>query len=60
MAIVGVHGTEFPSLASAKWAYRRKTELRFLKPGKPIENAFIESLNAIFWHDGLCQSEDST
>ena len=27
------------------WAYRRGVQLDFIRPGKPIENAFIESLN---------------
>jgi putative transposase len=34
------HGTEFQSRA-----YRRGVQLDFIRPGKPIENAFIESFN---------------
>ena len=27
------------------WAYRNKVQLDFIRPGKPVENAFIESFN---------------
>ncbi|MCC2641337.1 MAG: hypothetical protein K0S45_1750, partial [Nitrospira sp.] len=27
------------------WAYRRGVQLDFIRPGKPVENAFIESFN---------------
>ena len=39
------HGTEFMSRALEDWAYRRSVQLDFIRPGKPIENAFIESFN---------------
>ena len=39
------HGTEFQSLALEDWAYRRGVQLDFIRPGKPVENAFIESFN---------------
>jgi len=39
------HGTEFQSRALEDWAYRRGVQLDFIRPGKPIENAFIESFN---------------
>jgi len=39
------HGTEFQSRALEDWAYRRGVQLDFIRPGKPVENAFIESLN---------------
>jgi len=39
------HGTEFQSRALEDWAYRRGIQLDFIRPGKPVENAFIESLN---------------
>jgi putative transposase len=41
----GDHGTEFTSRALEDWAYRRGVELDFTRPGKPVENAFIESFN---------------
>jgi len=37
------HGTEFQSRALEDWAYRRG--VHSIRPGKPIENAFIESFN---------------
>ena len=39
------HGTEFQSRALEDWAYRRGVQLDFICPGKPTENAFIESFN---------------
>ena len=39
------HGTEFHSRALEDWAYRRGVQLDFIRPGKPVENAFIESCN---------------
>jgi putative transposase len=39
------HGTEFQSRALEDWPYRRGVQLDFIRPGKPIENAFIESFN---------------
>ena len=39
------HGTEFQSRALEDWAYRRGVQLDFIRPGKPVENAFIESCN---------------
>ena len=39
------HGTEFQSRALEDWAYRRSVQLDFIRPGKPVENAFIESFN---------------
>ena len=39
------HGTEFQSRALEDWAYRRGVQLDFIRPGKPVDNAFIESFN---------------
>jgi putative transposase len=39
------HGTEFTSRALEDWAYERGVQLDFIRPGKPMENAFIESFN---------------
>ncbi len=44
-AITVDHGTEFTSNALDEWAYRRGVALDFIRPGKPVENAFIESFN---------------
>jgi len=39
------HGTEFMSRALEDWAFYRGVQLDFTRPGKPTENAFIESFN---------------
>ncbi len=47
------NGPEFVSKALDRWAYRRSVELCFIRPGKPIENAFIESFNGTLRDDCL-------
>jgi putative transposase len=39
------HGTEFTSRALEDWAYRRGVALDFIHPGRPAQNAHIESFN---------------
>lgn len=39
------NGPEFISKALDAWAYRNGVKLQFIRPGKPVENAFIESFN---------------
>ena len=39
------NGPEFAGRALDEWAYRRGVKLNFIRPGKPIENAFVESFN---------------
>lgn len=39
------NGPEFISLALDKWAYENGVTLDFSRPGKPTDNAFIESFN---------------
>lgn len=39
------NGPEFAGRALDEWAFRRKVKLEFIRPGKPIENAYIESFN---------------
>jgi putative transposase len=39
------HGTEFQSRALEDWAYCRSVQLDFIRSGKPVEKAFIESFN---------------
>jgi putative transposase len=39
------HGTEFQSRALEDWAYRRSVPLDLIRPGKPLGNAVMESLN---------------
>lgn len=39
------HGSEFMSRALEGWAYQRGVQLDFIRPDKPVENAYIESFN---------------
>ena len=43
--IICDNGSEFVSKAMDQWAFRNGVELSFIQPGKPIQNAFIESFN---------------
>jgi putative transposase len=43
--IVCDNGPEFTGRALDSWAYARGVQLHFIRPGKPIENAFVESFN---------------
>ena len=38
----------FDSQVLDKWAYRSGVQLSFIRPGKPNENAYIESFNGKF------------
>lgn len=40
------NGTEFASRALDAWAYREGVRLDFSRPGKPTDNAYVESFNA--------------
>ena len=40
------NGTEFTSKALDQWAYQHGVKLDFIRPGKPVDNAFIESFNS--------------
>jgi putative transposase len=42
------NGPEFSGRTLDTWAYARGVQLRFIRPGKPIENAFVESFNRKF------------
>jgi putative transposase len=37
------NGPEFTGRALDEWAYRKGVQLNFIRPGKPIENAYAES-----------------
>ena len=39
------NGPEFAGRALDEWAFRKGIKLSFIRPGKPIENAFAESFN---------------
>ena len=40
-----LHGPEFVSKALDRWAYENAVTLDFSRPGKPTDNAFVESFN---------------
>lgn len=46
--IVSDNGTEFTSRAMFGWAQQRKIQRHLIEPGKPSQNAFIESFNGRF------------
>ena len=39
------NGSEFISKVMDKWAYERSIEIDFSRPGKPTDNAMVESFN---------------
>jgi putative transposase len=41
-------GPEFTSKALDQWAYRNGVELKLIQPGKPTQNAYVESFNGKF------------
>jgi len=49
------NGPEFTSRAFLEWAYKRGIKLDFIRPGKPTDNAFIESFNGKFRDESLNQ-----
>jgi putative transposase len=50
------NGPEFISQVVDQWAYRNGVALHFIDPGKPVQNAFIESFNGKFRDECLNQS----
>jgi len=40
------NGPEFAGKVLDEWAYRKGVRLSFIRPGKPVENAFAESFNS--------------
>lgn len=49
------NGTEFTSRALLKWSQAHAVTLRFITPGRPTENAYIESFNGKLRHECLRQ-----
>jgi putative transposase len=48
LSITVDHGPEFEGRVLDEWAYRRGVTLNFIRPGKPVENAYVESFNGRF------------
>jgi putative transposase len=67
-AIVYDNGPEFRSKHTQKWADLRGVKLEYIDPGKPMQNAFVESFNGKFrdeclnenWFTGLPEARDIT
>jgi putative transposase len=47
------NGPEMTSRAFLEWAYRKQIEVEYIQPGKPIQNAYIESFNSRFREECL-------
>jgi putative transposase len=47
------NGPEFISKALDLWAFENNVKLRFIQPGKPTQNAYIESFNGKFRNECL-------
>jgi putative transposase len=58
--LVTDNGSEFTSRAMAAWAAPHGVRLFFIEPGKPVQNAFIESFNGKFRNLCLNQNWFST
>ncbi len=64
--IVTDNGPEFAGKALDAWAYRHGVKLHFIRPGKPVENAYVESFNGKFrdeclnehWFTSLAHARD--
>jgi putative transposase len=54
-AITCDHGPEFTSRALDHWAYQNRVRLDFTRPGKPTDNAHIESFNGRLRQECLSQ-----
>jgi putative transposase len=52
-AIVCDNGPEFAGAELDEWAYRNGVVLDFIDPGKPTQNAFVESFNGTFREECL-------
>ena len=53
--IVVDNGPEFAGRTLDEWAYRRGVRLHFIDPGKPVQNAYVESFNGRFRDECLNQ-----
>ena len=47
------NGPEFRSRALDRWAYENRVTLDFIRPGKPVDNCYIESFNSRFREECL-------
>jgi putative transposase len=54
------NGPELTSLVLLRWAVDHRVRLHHIAPGKPIQNAFVESFNGRFRDECLNESEFET
>jgi putative transposase len=54
--IVVDNGPEFVSNAMDAWVYERGIKLQFIRPGRPVDNAYMESFNGKFRDECLNQN----
>lgn len=50
------NGPEFRGLVLDQWAHTRGVQLHFIDPGKPVQNAYVESCNGRFRDEWLNSS----
>ncbi len=50
------NGSEFTSKVFTRWCAEKRIEIRYISPGKPVMNAFIESFNGRLRDECLNQS----
>ena len=55
LIIVCDNGPEFAGRALDLWTHQRRVQLDFIQPGKPVQNAFVESFNGKFRDECLNQ-----
>ena len=66
-AIVTDNGPEFAGRALDQWAHERGLKIDYIRPGKPVDNAFVESFNGRFrdeclnesWFESLDEARDA-
>lgn len=58
--IVSDNGTELTSLAVLRWCQQTGVEWHYIAPGKPMQNAFVESFNGRFRDECLNDTLFST
>ena len=58
--IVSDNGTELTSMAVLRWCQETRVEWHYIAPGKPMQNAFVESFNGSFRDELLNETLFST
>ena len=59
-AITVDNGPEFAGKTLDRWAYDKKIKLDFIRPGKPVENAYVESFNGRLRDECLNEQQFNT